>query len=237
MSCNAHCTVNHRSQNQHSKPWSWADRDCDCNTNLLSIACFPVHRLHACLIARHSSPSIRNTRNCHSTPLSPPTNHARSSSPRVNPRLAASAQVKVHDHAIALFNRPPSPRTQTNWQKAHPSAASPSCHRAGSAKHRLSGWLPTTALVTPRRETCLSNDPDPPISRLQSKSDGKECFKCRECLTAWRRDAMRPPAQHNTTQHSTATPLNSPRPDSGYCPPFFFFSSCSEKKVGFPDAE
>jgi hypothetical protein len=170
MSCNAHCTVNHRSQNQHSKPWSWADRDCDCNTNLLSIACFPVHRLHACLIARHSSPSIRNPRNCHCTPLSPPTNHARSSSPRVNSR------VKAHDHAIALFNRPPSPRTQTNKRQSslpYPSAASPSCHRAGSPNHRLYVWLPTTTLVTPRRETCLSNDPDPQFLGFKAKVMGR----------------------------------------------------------------
>ncbi|KAH8797006.1 hypothetical protein F5882DRAFT_396289 [Hyaloscypha sp. PMI_1271] len=31
---------------------------------------------------------------------------------------------------LPYSNRPPSPRTQTNWQKAHPSAASPSCHRS-----------------------------------------------------------------------------------------------------------
>ncbi|KAH8762247.1 hypothetical protein BGZ57DRAFT_575008 [Hyaloscypha finlandica] len=88
--------------------------------------------------------------------------------------------------------------------------------------------LPTTKLVTPRRETCLSNVPDPQVLGFKAKVMGRECFRCRECLTAWRRDALRPPAQHNNPFERSLIPTR----DIFF--PFFFFSSCSEKRSGVP---
>jgi hypothetical protein len=109
----AHCTVNHRSQNQHSKPWSWADRDWTVTQTCFPLLASPFTDSMPVLLLVTPVPLFATLATA--TPL-----HISSNKPcslqLAKGKLAtgASAQVKAHDHAIALFNRPPSPRTQTN---------------------------------------------------------------------------------------------------------------------------
>jgi hypothetical protein len=132
---------------------------------------------------------------------------------------------KVHDHAIALFNRPPSPRTQTKAREEGREPIPPRHHHAidlaGSQfpKHRLSGC---TRRHSSRHVVRHATRTIPiPNFSLQAKVMGMlECRGVSDSL-ATRRAALRP--RHSTTQHSTATPLTIPDPESGYFLSFFLF--------------
>jgi hypothetical protein len=94
-------------------------------------------------------------------------------------------------------------------------------------KHRLSGCTRRHS----SRHVVRHATRTIPIPNFSLQAKVMEMLECRGLSDslATRRAALRP--RHSTTQHSTATPLTIPDPDSGYFLSFFFFS-CSEKKWG-----